>query len=208
MQIFLELVWFVLMVWGLLGHRKRYREKYGERAYRKIVEHYFLLAGILMFAGALRPLWAEGTPPDWLPLWPRLLAGGYLLAVGFLLEARGVEALGIDQVVLVYTVFPERARHVQSRLYQYLRHPLYAALSHAALGLAVLAATRQGLLCALIFMAKLWVWSKIEERELVEKFGEGYLEYRRKVPAFLPKLKTMRHFFKALLKRQSTPPPP
>lgn len=207
-QIFLEVLWLFLMVWGLLGHRKVYRERYGEKAYRKMVLHFFFWAGILMIAGALRPIWVEGPLMGWLPLWLRILLGIYLMVVGFLLEFRGVKALGIDQVVLVYTVFPERARHVQSELYQFLRHPLYAALSHVALGIAVLSGTLPGLLCALVFVTKLWIWSKIEEKELVEKFGESYLEYRKKVPAFIPKLKTIKGFFQAIFKWQSKYPHP
>lgn len=200
-QIFLELVWFALMVYGLLGHRKSYREKYGERAYLKMVEHYFLPAGILMLNGVLRPIWVMGGTVPFFGDRPllRFVVGFYLVSVGILLEVKGVKSLGIDRVVFVYTVFPERGRQIQSALYQFLRHPLYSAMSHIALGIACLAGTAAGLGCALIFAGKLWLWSKLEEKELVERFGESYAKYRNEVPAFIPKLKQLKTFWKELL---------
>lgn len=198
-QILVEGIWFVLMVWGVLGHRKSYREKFGEAAYSKIAVRFFLPAASLMFAGILRSIWVAG--PVVLPPALRWAGGIYFLAMGLLLEFRGVQSLGIDRVVFVYTIFPERGTLVTSKLYQFLRHPLYSAMTHMALGISLIAGTATGLLCWGVFALKLFVWSKIEEKELIERFGAGYKEYCKNVPAFFPKFKRQSEYLRLLCGR-------
>ncbi|MDP2600407.1 MAG: amidohydrolase [Deltaproteobacteria bacterium] len=198
-QIFLEILWFCFMVTGFLKWPAYYRQKYGEMAYREVVLRHFLWGGILMFAGVLRPIWVAGSDIAWLPLWLRLVVGVYLLLMGLLLEMKGMRALRLDRVVLIYTIFPERGEQVQSRLYEFLRHPLYAAMAHACLGLAFLNGTWAGFGCAAVFCLKLYIWSRLEENELIRRFGQGYKEYMQKVPAFIPRFAKLIPFWKTLL---------
>src|SRR3989338_5605326 len=72
-------------VGGFLKWPGYYRQKYGEMAYRAVVLRHFLWAGILMFAGVLRPIWVAGNDVAWLPLWLRLVIGVYLLSMWLLL---------------------------------------------------------------------------------------------------------------------------
>lgn len=197
-QLFLEGVWFCLMVFGVWNHRISYREKYGELAYQKIVRHFFFFAVIIMFIGLLRPLHVKSAEVFWIPVWFRILIGLYFLIAGILLYRKGVLSLGIDRVLFVYTIFQERGKQIQSKLYQFLRHPLYAAMIHVSVGLALMAGKVDGSWCALIFILKLILWSKIEEKELITRFGTSYLEYKKDVPAFIPKLKRVGAFWKTL----------
>ena len=194
-QIFLEIIWFALMYTGFIKYQKHYRQKFGEMAYRAVVLRHFLWAGILMFAGVLRPIWVAGNDVAWLPLWLRLVIGVYLLSMGLLLEIRGMKALRLDRVVLIYTIFPERGEQVQNKLYEILRHPLYAAMAHASLGFAFWNGTWAGFGCAAVFCIKLYVWSMLEERELIGRFGQGYRDYMKRVPGFIPRLKELFRIF-------------
>lgn len=188
-QIGLVVVWFGLMYFGFLKNTWYYREKFGDGAYRRLVLRFFLPGGMLMFGGILRPFFAQG-PMAVGGLQTALWAFGVcLLALGLLLEAKGVKALGIDRITFVYTVFPERGRQVHWSVYRFLRHPLYTAMCCMTLGAACFGGTWAGFLCAAVFLAKIWVWSKAEEKELIGRFGESYIAYQRNVPAFVPKLK-------------------
>lgn len=198
-QIFAELIWFLLMYLGFYRWRDFYRKKYGERAYQQIAIRYFLPGGSLMFAGILRAIWVIGPGMEFVPEVLRWIVGLYLLLIGLLLERKGIQSLRIDRVTLVYTVFPERGEQVQSQLYEYLRHPLYSAMARLSLGLALLSGTLPGLLCAFVFGLKLFILSKLEEKELIQRFGESYKEYMKKVPAFFPKLGQVKNLWKELL---------
>jgi protein-S-isoprenylcysteine O-methyltransferase Ste14 len=39
----------------------------------------------------------------------------------------------------------------------------------------------------------------VEEKELIERFGGAYLDYRARVPAFWPRLRELPTFFRFLL---------
>jgi protein-S-isoprenylcysteine O-methyltransferase Ste14 len=71
-------------------------------------------------------------------------------------------------------------------LYAHVRHPRYTGMFCAVAGAALLAGTlRLSVLIALWWILALIV-IHLEERELTERFGPAYTEYRKRVPAFLP----------------------
>lgn len=199
-QIFAELLWFFLMFLGFYRWRDFYRKKYGDRAYQQIALRYFIPGASLLFAGMLRSIWVFGPGMEFVPKIVRMGLGLYLLVTGFLLERKGIQSLEIDRVMLVYTIFPERGSAVQSRLYEYLRHPLYSAYVRFSFGIALLSGTIPGLLCAFVFGLKIFILSKLEEKELIGRFGQSYKEYMKKVPAFIPRLRHLKSFWTTLLK--------
>ncbi|OGQ05682.1 MAG: hypothetical protein A2W61_00635 [Deltaproteobacteria bacterium RIFCSPLOWO2_01_44_7] len=201
-QVLLEIIWFCLMYFGFFKQIKRYREKYGEKAYQQLALRFFLPAGILMVAGIVRALWIIGTPIPWFPFSLRVTLSLYFVFMGLILQVRGIQSLGIDRIVFLYNVFPEKGERVESTLYQHLRHPLYSAMMHFCLGFALFSGTLEGLLCLLIFGLKLFIWSKVEEKELVDRFGESYANYRKNVPAFIPKFRSIPLLLQFLLGRR------
>jgi protein-S-isoprenylcysteine O-methyltransferase Ste14 len=65
----------------------------------------------------------------------------------------------------------------------------------AYLGLGVMAGTVAGILLVLGLATCLVLYLKrMEERELAERFGEDYLQYRREVPFIIPRLPKRQEF--------------
>ena len=72
--------------------------------------------------------------------------------------------------------------------YRYCRNPMTFGTIVAYLGLAVFAGTLVGIGFVLCFAALLILYLKqLEEKELAERFGDAYLQYRREVPFIIPK---------------------
>ncbi len=84
----------------------------------------------------------------------------------------------------------EREDLLTDGVYGYVRHPLYLAWIPIAAGvsLATSISVKTLLINALIWCA-LYLRAKEEERALKENFGEEYLNYKRRVPMFLPGLR-------------------
>jgi protein-S-isoprenylcysteine O-methyltransferase Ste14 len=75
---------------------------------------------------------------------------------------------------------------VQTGPYALVRHPIYTGLLLAIIGTAFARDDWRGVLAVLIAWAALWRKLRMEERWMVEQFGERYVEYGRHVPALIP----------------------
>jgi len=72
--------------------------------------------------------------------------------------------------------------------FEYSRNPMGFGTSLAYLGLSFYMASLSMVLFSLVFAALFILYIKlVEEKELVERFGESYREYRRSTPFFIPK---------------------
>ena len=73
--------------------------------------------------------------------------------------------------------------------YRYCRNPMTFGTILAYLGLGIAVGTIAGTALVLGFAACLVLYLKrMEERELAERFGDAYLQYKRDVPFIIPRL--------------------
>ena len=70
--------------------------------------------------------------------------------------------------------------------YALVRHPIYAGLSLGLLGTAAIYGEVRCLLGAALIIAEWKRKSQLEERFMLEQFGEQYAQYRREVKALIP----------------------
>lgn len=84
---------------------------------------------------------------------------------------------------------PENTTRLISKgIYRYLRHPMYASLVFLALGVFLknpdLRSSILATLCAVAF----YITARVEEGEMIGKFGSDYEKYRKSTGMFLPKI--------------------
>jgi protein-S-isoprenylcysteine O-methyltransferase Ste14 len=75
---------------------------------------------------------------------------------------------------------------VRSGAYRFVRHPIYTGLLIAFIGMAIARGEWRGIVAVLIVFAALWRKLKVEERFMIETFGDAYLRYRAEVRALIP----------------------
>lgn len=100
-----------------------------------------------------------------------ILVGGWL-GTGALLALRGA-----------FSVFPEPrtdGRLVLTGAFRFVRHPIYAGLVTASLGLSLWRSSLAGLLLAIALFVFFDLKSRYEEKRLLRRFPD-YVEYRREV---------------------------
>lgn len=191
--------WWVLLaaaaygvIHSLLASRraKRLLERWlGESVRRYYRLGFSVLAG-LTFLPVLALVWllpdrriyAVPAPWSWLTALFQVasLAG---LAYGVLLTGP-TRFLGLDLVL-----DPGRSRRdlVVRGLYRYVRHPLYTC---TMLFLWLIPVMTWNLLAFNLGVSAYFIiGSRYEEDKLIEEYGQAYVEYRRRTPAFLPRLK-------------------
>jgi protein-S-isoprenylcysteine O-methyltransferase Ste14 len=213
-----------LLVWQIWHWREHLKAKYGQTSYQRI----FLVAftGILwvitiavnqyipyyLFAErfwASSPLQILALPLETffgiassIVFYVKMILAVILSIVGLLMCVRSVQTFGIDYMVVVYLYFPEEGQIQENEIYSVLRHPVYAGALIIALGGAFLTFTLFSFATYLMLLTGFYLHVHfVEEKELIQRFGDSYHEYRRKVPAFFARPKNIRVFFSFLLKK-------
>jgi protein-S-isoprenylcysteine O-methyltransferase Ste14 len=85
----------------------------------------------------------------------------------------------------MYVYFPEESRLVEASIYKVLRHPVYSGVLRMALVLVLWNGGAFALFAGARGLLSMTAWVRlVEERELIERFGDGYRCYRAQTPAF------------------------
>lgn len=179
------------------SRKEVYQLRYKGLAYRNAFAHFAVPGLGFIFAAVIHAAYMNGplVPRGW---WTYLfiIVGALLLISGVSLWLRSILTLGFDNLALLYVYFPLEGEMVKSSIYSILRHPVYAGVLQIGIGLALLNGNANALAFAFLMPLGFFGWIRlIEEKELIQRFGESYLEYRKQVPAFWPKLRDLRPFF-------------
>lgn len=85
---------------------------------------------------------------------------------------------------------PAESEFVSHGIFNWIRHPIYTGMSGILLGYLCLVPSPWLLMGFLQFVWLVILQSLLEERALIEQFGESYRRYMNSVGSFLPKLFT------------------
>lgn len=130
-----------------------------------------------------------------------------LLIIGLLTCARAIQVFGVDYMAVVYLYFPEESQIQENEIYSVLRHPAYASILLIGLGGTFLTFTILSFVAFLALLAGFYFHIYfVEERELIQRFGDSYRSYQRKVPAFFISPGKISPFLRFLFKRGSNNP--
>lgn len=174
----------------------RYREKYGALAYQYFFFHFIMPIFATWFACIFHPLLIGGQAI--LPFWLAIVIGVFLIIFRPLTTLH-IRKSGFDVVghgLGIYTVYPEEGTAVSSEIYSYIRHPMYLGSICAALAFAFFRNNPIALLTALIFLMPL-VAGWLEDREMIERFGNEYKKYIKNTGGLFPRKNIIR-FLKLL----------
>jgi len=135
-------------------------------------------------------LWADTLPGHFLmqrmlPATPATFWTGFVVTafgLGFSISARRMLGRNWSGTVTV----KQDHELIRSGPYRYVRHPIYTGLLIAFAGSAIARGEWRGLLAVAIVFAALWRKLRLEERWMIETFGDAYLRYRAEVRALIP----------------------
>jgi protein-S-isoprenylcysteine O-methyltransferase Ste14 len=109
--------------------------------------------------------------------WILLILSIYFAIAGFLL---------LKKVGKPDANFENTSVLVKKGLYKYIRHPLYLSLSLVGTGVLLKNPGITQLYMAFINLLAIWFTARIEEKEMIRKFGNEYTEYIKETWMFLP----------------------
>jgi protein-S-isoprenylcysteine O-methyltransferase Ste14 len=117
--------------------------------------------------------------------WLSVVAGFALIGIEAYLFVRVERELGGKRLV-GHAELTGGGEMFSGGLYSHVRHPRYAGMLSAALGVALICGTPLLWIVLAIWWPFALLVIRLEEKELASRFGPRYEDYRRRVPAFLP----------------------
>jgi protein-S-isoprenylcysteine O-methyltransferase Ste14 len=137
-----------------------------------------------MFAWLYHPAWFEAATFSLPPRVRWVGVAGFVCAVAWMLWM--FHTLGRNLTDTVVT--RQNATFVDNGPYRFVRNPMYTGILMMGLSLGLALGTWLVPLCASLIFALLAVRTRIEERYLIERFGNQYRHYMERVGRFFPKL--------------------
>jgi len=189
--------------------RVKYREKYGNLAFQKFWYRFLSYNEPLSATGLFFPILLKtdyflpriiDLPSHFmtdtlLKIYFALPLGIFLAILGLLIR-RPTGGYDSDIGSYLYLIYPEDSRKLSGGLYSFIRHPNYAGRGFVALGIGFLANNLLAICLSFIHFLFFYILSKIEDRELVKRFGQNFIDYKTKTPAMIPKLRKSKAFLK------------
>ena len=109
--------------------------------------------------------------------WALLLASIFPPIHGFIL---------INKVGKPEGQMEQTTKLIEAGLYKYIRHPMYSSFFLAGPGAFLKNVTFLTAGLVMICLVSAYLTAKVEEKELIERFGEDYVQYMNRTRMFIP----------------------
>jgi protein-S-isoprenylcysteine O-methyltransferase Ste14 len=131
----------------------------------------------------------------------RFTAGIIFFFMGITLILKSLKIFGIDNMGLVYVYYPNESTLKNHEIYSILRHPTYHSIMLIFIGSILVRFSIYSIIYFLMFIIGINIHLKfVEEKELIERFGEEYTKYREDVPAFIVRFKDLKRYMKFIIR--------
>jgi protein-S-isoprenylcysteine O-methyltransferase Ste14 len=159
-----------------------------------LIRHLTAIAALPFVVAVLIPIWIARTNGVRVALGPTTplvltqIAGLGLLLVGLLLFVSSLRRFAAQGKGTLAPWDPPRNLVIHGP-YRYVRNPMISGVVFVLFGEALVLLSGPHVQWALIFLVINFIYIPLlEERQLKDRFGEAYDEYRRHVPRLVPRL--------------------
>ncbi len=133
----------------------------------------------------------------------RIVFSVMFLILAILNIFRTIFVFGVDYSAMVYVYYPEESKIIDHKIYSIVRHPLYVSVFLLMISALISNFSIYSVIISIVFILcfSYHIYG-IEEKELIERFGEGFKAYRKEVPALIIHPRNWGKFFKFLLGKE------
>ena len=175
-----------------------YRRKYKESAYQYHFYHIMIPYLVVWYACFFHPLFINGKAL--LPYWISISTGILCIIIAVLTNIH-IERSGFKNITHgmdIFSIYPEETSAVHGEIYSCIRHPLYFLLVIGALGLSIFMNNWMSIFAALFLILPSLIIGKIEDNELVKRYGDQHKQYIKETAMLFP-IRKLRRYFSLLL---------
>jgi protein-S-isoprenylcysteine O-methyltransferase Ste14 len=162
-------IFIIVFSWFLSIKHKRYHG----------IARFFSFESILVLLLMNLKIWFEDPfSVHQLISWILMFLSIYFAVAGFLLLRKIGKPQGGN--------FENTSVIVRTGLYRFIRHPLYLSLMLLGTGIMLKNTALPQIIAGVVNIAAIWFTARIEEREMMAKFGSAYSDYMRETKMFIP----------------------
>jgi len=124
------------------------------------------------------------------PSIPIIILGLILIMIGAIIHAWTAKLLGIKALIGYNEMRPdnEKGNLITSSLFSIVKHPTYLAHTLLWLGFFLLTGFLSLKILTIIdFLLSYFIIIPLEEKKLVQRFGQEYMDYKKRVSKFFPR---------------------
>ena len=141
-----------------------------------------VVIGLVLFVGAIIP-----SPLLMIPSPIHFYVGLMMATMGIFIIKRAFRNYNTGAFLGLKTENPNQ-KLIKKGLQRKVRHPLYAGTILIFLGYFIYNPLLSNFTILLALLIYLPIGIKLEEKKLIQKFGQDYIHYKRDVPAIFPKI--------------------
>ena len=167
------------------------------KQYAKEDIFFFAIPGLIVFSSGLALSARNGFNSSPATLWklitqpPNLFTLPMHTILGVALIIAGLSIMLIAHAILRWShvstlAIRENHKLRTSGLYRFVRHPLYFGAILVAIGVPVTVASMQGFLAMLLLIPIVLIRIRLEEKMLIEAFGDEYRNYKKTTKKLFP----------------------
>jgi protein-S-isoprenylcysteine O-methyltransferase Ste14 len=163
-------IFIILFSWFLSVKYKRYHG----------IARFFAFESVFLLVFLNYKVWfVNPFSPIQLISWFLLFSSIYVVMTGYLLLKRqGKPDSNFENTSLL----------VKSGIYRYIRHPLYLSIFLLGTGIVLKDPAPLQILLGAVNLVAVYITARIEENEMIAKFGEEYRIYMKESKMFIPYL--------------------
>jgi protein-S-isoprenylcysteine O-methyltransferase Ste14 len=153
--------------------------------------YWILIPPMLVMAAVVFYLRAPIMAVEFGMAWPLAVPGLFLFAMGIWIDKRAKEHLKFRVLAGVpeLRAADEEGRILRDGIYGRVRHPRYLGIMVSVLGTSLITNYLVMYLVAAFTVVGIYGVVLLEERELLERFGDEYRRYQASVPRFMPRFR-------------------
>jgi protein-S-isoprenylcysteine O-methyltransferase Ste14 len=161
-------VFIILFSWFLSIKYKRYHG----------IARFFAFESVFILVMLNYKVWfVNPFSPYQLISWILLILSLYVVITGYLLLKRKGKP---------DANFENTSQLVKSGIYGYIRHPLYLSVFLLGTGVVMKNPGPAQIILGVINLVAVYVTARIEEKEMIAKFGDDYRSYMKETKMFIP----------------------
>ncbi len=161
-------IFLVYFTWIISLKKKRYHGIY----------RFFVFEGIFILVLLNYTKWFK-APFSLIQIisWILLLSSAIIAFLGFyFLFTRGKPEGQMENTSLLIT----------TGFYKYIRHPIYLSIIPGVFGVLLKGIGYWQIILTAVVLISIVITAKVEEKEMIKKFGTEYLDYMKKTKMFIP----------------------